>query len=222
MLCTTMIKVQNNKMNSLTQAINDITIATSKVCDEDEDERPLCEECEEYRMGSAYCNMCDRDFCMMCEDGGDDDTPEQNWVCNDCLEDIAEIAAESTDEDTDDDQSDEDSDDEDKTCHTCKKEYEVEAGRGGYEGHECFECFEKKTTKKKHKKKPRLNIVRFDEREDCWEGRNIGQSHIVSVQCNKCTCSVFDKRYFAATVLEPCSDKNCEGQMRAVWSKDLE
>tara|TARA_R110000782_G_scaffold40874_1_gene94219 strand:- start:118 stop:444 length:327 start_codon:yes stop_codon:yes gene_type:complete len=31
---------------------------------------------------------------------------------------------------------------EDKTCHTCKKEYEVESGRGGYEGHQCFECFE--------------------------------------------------------------------------------
>tara|TARA_R110000765_G_scaffold206338_1_gene311291 strand:- start:18 stop:449 length:432 start_codon:yes stop_codon:yes gene_type:complete len=31
---------------------------------------------------------------------------------------------------------------EDKTCHTCKKEYEVEDGRGGYEGHKCLECFE--------------------------------------------------------------------------------
>jgi len=32
---------------------------------------------------------------------------------------------------------------EDKTCWTCKKEYEVEPGRGGYEGHQCFDCFEK-------------------------------------------------------------------------------
>ena len=30
---------------------------------------------------------------------------------------------------------------EDKTCHSCGKEYEVEDGRGGYEDHQCLDCF---------------------------------------------------------------------------------
>tara|TARA_R110000803_G_scaffold66466_1_gene127974 strand:- start:6054 stop:6542 length:489 start_codon:yes stop_codon:yes gene_type:complete len=146
---------------------NNINSEARDCCGYDECERPMCDECEECCIGSAVCTRCETDYCTECEVGGDDNTPEQEWVCDACLEEIADCEkcddgkpcyicccdkAESTDEDTDDDQSDDD--DEDKTCHTCKKEYEVEAGRGGYEGHECFECFEKKTTKKKHKKKP--------------------------------------------------------------------
>jgi len=36
---------------------------------------------------------------------------------------------------------------------------------------------------------------------------------IVSVQCTKCTMSLFDERYFAITNLTPCSDKHCDGRM---------
>ena len=117
-------------MNSLTQAINDITLASSNIkitpsrdcCGYDKCERPMCEECEDSCIGSATCTRCETDYCTECEIGGDDGTPEQEWVCNDCLEEIGywwnkpNPKAESTDEDTDedDDQSDEDSDDEDE------------------------------------------------------------------------------------------------------------
>jgi len=39
--------------------------------------------------------------------------------------------------------TEEEEEEEDKTCWTCKKEYEVEPGRGGYDGHQCFDCFQK-------------------------------------------------------------------------------
>jgi len=35
----------------------------------------------------------------------------------------------------------EEKEEEDKTCWTCKKEYEVEPGRGSYDGHQCWDCY---------------------------------------------------------------------------------
>ena len=58
---------------------------------------------------------------------------------------------------------------EDKTCHTCKKEYEVEDGRGGYEGHKCVECFEE------------------EEEEDCECGNNKEKGLVNSqMRCEDC------------------------------------
>ena len=65
-------------------------------CGYDECERPICDECEECCIGSAVCTRCETDYCTECEVGGDDDTPEQEWVCDDCLEAIAESKDEVT------------------------------------------------------------------------------------------------------------------------------
>ena len=43
----------------------------------------ICDECGiKYEMAS--CNTCNLDFCATCECGGDDNTPEMNWVCDGC------------------------------------------------------------------------------------------------------------------------------------------
>ena len=55
-------------------------------CGDDECERPICEECKESCVGSATCTKCETDYCTECEVGGDDGTPEQEWVCDSCLD----------------------------------------------------------------------------------------------------------------------------------------
>lgn len=35
---------------------------------------------------SAWCYRCDKHFCADCEEGGDDDTPQEEWICDACFE----------------------------------------------------------------------------------------------------------------------------------------
>ena len=78
-----------NKMSFPTQN-NNINSEARDCCGYDECERPICDECEESCIGSAVCTRCETDYCTDCEVGGDDGTPEQEWVCDDCLEEIAD------------------------------------------------------------------------------------------------------------------------------------
>ena len=69
---------------------NNINSEARDCCGYDECERPMCDECEECCIGSAVCTRCETDYCTECEVGGDDGTPEQEWVCDACLEEIAD------------------------------------------------------------------------------------------------------------------------------------
>ena len=63
-------------------------------------------------------------------------------TCDDCSEELYWSKKRESELCPNCDIDESDDEDEEKTCHTCKKEYEVEPGRGGYEDHKCLECFE--------------------------------------------------------------------------------
>jgi len=63
-------------------------------------------------------------------------------TCDDCCEELYWSKKRESELCPNCDIDESDDEDEEKTCHTCKKEYEVEPGRGGYEDHKCLECFE--------------------------------------------------------------------------------
>eukprot|EP00729_Bicosta_minor_P014663 gene14663-2943_t len=48
-----------------------------------------CPECD-GTVDSAWCYRCDKHFCADCEEGGDDDTPQEEWICDACLEEQEE------------------------------------------------------------------------------------------------------------------------------------
>jgi len=78
------------------------------------------------------------------------ESKKQEKICDDCCEELywSEKRESELCPNCDIDESD---DEEDKTCHTCKKEYEVEPGRGNYDGHECWDCYVKENGEGIHK-----------------------------------------------------------------------